>query len=316
MSMIQAFRGAAIAAALLLALPASAAPDAEAQTTFAQADGLYTAVKTVQVFSDTNPDNPMPVAGSFTYVYTITNQPSSLIGLIGFDIEVPADSVSQAGFFDGAGVEPTAILVGSLVVEFDFGTPIAPGQTSEELFVISTFQPGAVEEVMRGENDASVGGEFGFDTPGTCLGPAVPPEFIGEPLPCTIGFWKNRAAGKKGLLKFFPDPDFDGLVTDAVALSGAVFADEAALLSALGSKGRRTLEERGRQQLAALLLNLAAGDAFPDNQKCRLFEGNFITSNECGDQLTVGQALETILLDVGAGHSCTDDINNGIGVVQ
>ena len=109
----------------------------------------------------------------------------------------------------------------------------------------------------------------------------------------------GRAAGKQGLLQFFPDPEFDGLVTDAVALSGGIFATEADLLAALTSKDKRPIGERGKQQLAATLLNLAAGDAFPDNQKCRLFEGNTITTNACGDDMSVGAAVSQAIIDLG-----------------
>jgi hypothetical protein len=80
---------------------------------------------------------------------------------------------------------------------------------------------------------------------------------------------------------------------------------------------------RAKQQLAATLLNLAAGDLFPDNQKCKLFEGNNITSNACGTGITVGVAVSygkvDILGDIDGqteAHNCFDDLNNGIGVTQ
>lgn len=303
-----------VPAVALLAGPwaAAAAPEAEGSVTLTEPNGAFTAVKTFQVFAADNPENPRPLAGNFTYVYTIANQPDSFICLVGYDLEVPAGSVTDAGFVDGAGVEPSAISVGDLNVDWDFLTVgICPGQSSEKLFVHSTFGPGDANDNM-----VSVDGQFSLNTPGSCLGPFNPPEFVGEPLPCTIGFWKNRAEEKKGLLQFFPDPDFGGLVSDAVVLSQGTFADEAALLADLTSKGRRTTEERARQQLSALTLNLAAGDAFPDNTKCKLFEGNQITSNQCGDNLSVGDGLARILADLPSGLSCADDINNGIGVVQ
>jgi hypothetical protein len=213
-------------------------------------------------------------------------------------------------------VNPSATLTGQVngkdVVEWDFASPnLCPSQTSDELYVHSAYSPGAATD-----NVVSLDGEFSLDTPGTCIGPHTPPEVVGEPLPCTIGFWKNRAEGKQGLLQYFPDPDFDTLVSAAVALSGGVFTSNADLLAHLTSKGQRTTEERAKQQLAALLLNLAAGDLFPDNQKCKLFEGNDITSNQCGDDLSIGAAVQQILASLAAGLSCADDINNGIGVVQ
>ena len=68
-------------------------------------------------------------------------------------------------------------------------------------------------------------------------------------------------------------------------------------------------------------MSLAAGDAHPDNQKCKLFEGNEITTNACGIDLTVGEAVSTSITDLGgdtcdqhSAHECLDDINNGIGI--
>jgi hypothetical protein len=140
-------------------------------------------------------------------------------------------------------------------------------------------------------------------------------------MPCTIGFWKNRADGKQGTLQHFPDPEFANLVTAAVALSGGVFTSSADLLTHLQSKGPRSILDRGKQQLAATLLNLAAGDAFPDNQKCKLFEGNVITTNACGTNVSVGSAVASIITGLGgseaaqhAAQECSDDINNGIGL--
>ena len=75
------------------------------------------------------------------------------------------------------------------------------------------------------------------------------------------------------------------------------------------------------QQLAALLLNLAAGDLFPDNQKCELFESNSLGENACGGARSVGSALDRILADMAAekfeaANDCADDINNGNGVLE
>jgi len=151
----------------------------------------------------------------------------------------------------------------------------------------------------------------------------MPLTATGEALPCAIGLWKNRAAGKNGTLLWFPNGDFDSVVTAAVVLAGGLFADEADLLANLGSKGKRTIGERGKQQIAATCLNLAAGDLFPDNTKCKLFEGNSIISNGCGDNLSIGdavnQALVDIMSDASAQHEaqeCSDDINNGISVID
>jgi hypothetical protein len=142
----------------------------------------------------------------------------------------------------------------------------------------------------------------------------------GVPVPCTIGFWKNRADTPMGQAQHFPDPEFDQVVAAAASLS-PVFADAPELLEALWKKGRRSQQEKAEQQLAALLLNLAAGDLFADNGKCELFEGNEVSENSCEGAVTVGQALAGILADMDAGEferakDCADDLNNGIGVVD
>ena len=175
----------------------------------------------------------------------------------------------------------------------------------------------------RADNLVSVEDEYSFDAIGTCIGPFVPPQPIGEPIACTIGFWKNRADGKQGTLQSFPNGDFTATVNAAVALSSGIFSDAADLLYYLQSKGNRSILVRAKQQLAATLLNLAAGDLFPDNQKCKLFEGNNITTNTCGAGITIGVAVNYGKVDIVGNEveqheaqACFDDINNGIGVVQ
>jgi len=298
---------------------AGAAPDVSGSSTLVEPNGLYTAVKSFEVYSPTNGTNPLPLANNFTYLYTITNSVSSFTCLVGFDLEVASGSVSAAGFIPGLGVAPSATTVGATVVQWDWFSPtLCPGQTSEQLYVHSTYGPGTVND-----NVVSVEDEFAFDTQGTCVGPFVPPEQDGEPLACTIGFWKNRADEKKGTLQWFPNGDFTAVVNAAVALSSGIFADAADLLFHLQSKGSRPILDRAKQQLAATLLNLAAGDLFPDNQKCKLFEGNDITTNACGAGITVGVAVSDGKVDilgdnaaVHSAHECFDDLNNGLGVVQ
>ena len=110
---------------------------------------------------------------------------------------------------------------------------------------------------------------------GLCTNTCVSPAF-GTPIPCSHGFWKNRADTPTGQARHFPDPDFDQVVAAAVDLS-PVFAEPPELLMALVRKGKRTQQQKAEQQLAALLLNLAAGDLFADNQKCELFESNALS---------------------------------------
>jgi hypothetical protein len=274
--------------------------------------GAFTAVKHVAVWSPTNTSNPCPDTTKYCYVYTITNDPGSSIDLIGFQVVVASGSVSAAGSLGPPGVAPTTTDTSNATeVRWTFTSPtIAAGASSEHLFISSAFAPST--------QPATVNGDFALDAPTTCLGPAT---MTGEAMPCTIGWWKNRAEGKKGTLQHFPDPEFANLVTAAVALSGGIFTSSADLLAALTSKGPRSILERGRQQLAATLLNLAAGDAFPDNQKCKLFESNVIGTNACGTNVSVGSAVASIITGLQgdndaqhSAHECSDDINNGIGL--
>ena len=175
--------------------------------------------------------------------------------------------------------------------------------------------------------DGAVGGCFGCgpnnENSGLCMNTCTeapePPE-DGTPIPCTIGFWKNRADTPMGQGNHFPDPEFD-LVVDAAVLLSPVFGDAGELLDAFVRKGRRSQEEKAEQQLSALLLNLAAEDLFPKNEKCKLFEGNALSGNSCADDDTVDEALAGILTGISAASfedakDCSDDINNGIGVVD
>jgi hypothetical protein len=307
----------------LSAVSAQAAIVDSGSGVFAEPNGLYTGVKTYTIYTYDDPGNPAPGApGQLTYVYTIMNDPGSAIALVGFNIDAPVDSVVAAGFVDDASLAtpPPAVVVNNNdgVVRWDWLDPnlVNPGQVSDQLYIISAYSPGLVTDTLY-----SVEGNFNFDVEGNCIGPFNPPDETGEALPCTIGFWKNRADGKKGTLQWFPNGDFDAVVTAAVSLGGGLFVDEADLLANLGSKGKRTIEERGKQQLAATLLNLAAGDLFPDNTKCKLFEGNSIVTNACGDNLSVGDAVNQALVDITGdsaaqheAHECSDDLNNGIGV--
>ena len=325
-----------MSAIALLALVASSGAQAgivgQGSDTFTEPSGFYSGVKSFIIYTHDDPANPAPgAAGDLTYVYTITNNPGSFLGIIGFNIDAPVGSVVLAGSIDDGNLAtppPSGVIdLNNGVVRWDWSLPdiinpdlgiIDPGQTSDLLYIISAFTPGTSFDTIY-----SVEGDFAFDTQSTCVGPVNPPAVTGDALPCTIGFWKNRAAGKNGVLQFFPLGEFDAIVTQAVALSGGLYISEADLLANLGSKGKRSIQERGKQQLAATLLNLAAGELATDNMKCELFAGNFITSNACGDAISVGtavtQAVAGIVGDTLAQHEaqeCSDDINNGIGVLN
>jgi hypothetical protein len=313
----------AVALALAGAGAAHASPDADETSSSIVSDpafGAFTAVKTAKFFREGNPEDPFPGDGANTYVYTLSNDSGSGIGLIGMGVQIPggtANAVIQAGVLPGSGTTPSETQVLPNAVQWNFfEVPIHPGEVSAQLFIVSTFDPGTA--------DLTVNGDFGLDAPGVCgLVPVEPPAVVGTPNPCTIGFWKNREQGKKGLLQFFPDGDFDAVKAEAVSIS-SVFASEAELVEALTSKGARTIEERARQQLSALVLNLASGTRFPDNTKCRLFFGNELDTDGDGvADLTVGAAFTQIESDILSGDPAlqepakdlADDINNGIGVL-
>jgi hypothetical protein len=324
--MFQHFRGVALLAAALLwltpqGLLAEADADETGMTTVVDPNfGAYTAIKTSKFYRDSNPADPFPGDGYNTYIYTLANDSGSQIPLIGFGVQIPGgtgDVVVAAGFISGSGVEPDGTQVLANEVKWAFtNNPINPGSVSAQLYIISAYDPGTA--------DVTINGEFGLDAPATCnIVPIVPPEVVGDPNPCTIGFWKNREEGKKGLLQYFPDGQFEAIKAEAVSIS-SVFDTEAELVEALTSKGNRTIEERAKQQLAALLLNIAAGTLFPDNTKCRLFLGNEIDTNGDGTaDMTVGEALTLIESNILSGdpelqkqaQALADDINNGIGVI-
>lgn len=335
-------RTALLLSVLLLSAPAAAEIVAQGSAPFSDDNGFFAGTKSVTVYTADDLANPAPgPAGSLTYVYTITNDPASFVALIGFNIEVAEGSVSAGdiGWVDAAAnPTPVAVVLDSTSAapgfdtvryDWDSGDPIDPGEVGDSLFIISSYSPGTVNDNIFG-----VEGSFASEESSLCIGPLNAPEFVGEPLPCTIGFWKNRADGKKGTLQHFPDGGFDLVLAEALALSDGLFASAdpdadcgavgfSDLVCALASKGRRTIEERGLQQLAATYLNLAAGDLFPDNTKCKLFEGNSVTSNACGDALSVGAAVGQARIDIDGdqaaqheAHECSDDLNNGIGVIQ
>ena len=70
---------------LLSATGSSAAPDVTGTATISSdTAGVWTATKRVDVYAEGNADDPFPADGNFTYVYTVTNDPGSLVALGGF----------------------------------------------------------------------------------------------------------------------------------------------------------------------------------------------------------------------------------------
>lgn len=316
-------------ALMWLPLGAAAQPDASGSTDFNEPNGFppicdapcYTVQKSFEVYLDGNAGAPgVCAAGQNTYVYTLEHLGGSsafVPAITSFEVGVEADDVASAGFIPSANVDPSSTTVDATndVVTWGFTAPtLANGTTSSQLFICSTLLPGTVTDTM-----ASVDGQASLDASATCVGPKFEPPDNGEPITCTIGFWKNRSEEKKGTLQHFPDGEYGQVCDAAAALSNGLFADCAALEADLTSKGNRTDDERARQQFAAFLLNLAAGDLFPDNSKCKLFDGNLIDSNGCGTNVTIADAVDFFFAnynngDFEAAKDCADDTNNGIGV--
>jgi hypothetical protein len=130
----------------------------------------------------------------------------------------------------------------ALRIMFDVGAPIVlidqlnsvDGNFWDTLTLAVPIPPFATEltvEPISGTPDACPGGSASITWIAAAV--SVPP----DALACTPGFWKNRAAGKRGLRKFFPGDDWEELVDAAVALSDGFFADGDELLDAVGTEG-------------------------------------------------------------------------------
>jgi hypothetical protein len=314
------FVSSALVATLIVAvsaLPAAAAPDAsETKVVVSPTPGFYTVTQTAEFYTDSNPDNPFPVPGNNTYIYTAHVHADSIIGLVGFGVQIipgAANAVVDAGFIPGTGVEPSAIDIGTFEVKWTwFGEHhILPGDISAQLYIVSPFEPGPAA--------VTINGAFALDAPSsTDLAPAEAP----DPNPCSVGFWKNRADGKPGLLQFFPGAEFDQIVTEAVALT-STFSTDAELLDALAARGRLTMEERAKHHFAGTLLNVAAANLFPDNTTCALFLANDVdTTGDGTPDMTVAEAIAQIEAWIASGdptlHEAAKDLaeqlNHGTGV--
>jgi len=149
--------------------------------------GAFTVEIDFAVFEDAAPDNPAPSPGDLTFVYTLSVLADSDVGLIGFGVAVPPGTAPvAAGFVDEAGVEPTSIDLLAQEVRWEFGGIIAPGQSSEALFLTAPFAPGDVP--------VSVNGDFAIDAPATLVGPAVPEPALGTLLGLALGLGALRRA--------------------------------------------------------------------------------------------------------------------------
>src|SRR4030042_5865974 len=95
--------------AVTLAAPmALAAPDVTDSVVFTNPDGAFSGVKTVKIYADNNPEDPFFGDGKFTFVYSVTNDVSSFLPIIGVQIQlVPGCDPSTIGFFPGP-IDPHA----------------------------------------------------------------------------------------------------------------------------------------------------------------------------------------------------------------
>jgi hypothetical protein len=273
-----------------------------------------------EVFADDNCANPNAVAGSFTYVYTVTATDQGAIPISLQELRVVLDDVDvvlEAGTITGGpGVAPLAVTVettpdAGVAATFNPGD-FTLGDTSLPIYVVSPYRPG------DGQINLQV---IPFTGSGTALVPALLPESC----PCSAFFWKLRALNWWWVNKYFPGSQFDELKTKAVEIGGGAFADEGELVSALFQLGWFSAEKRAKRQLAALLLNLAAGELFPGNTKCRIFPGTDLDLD--GDDVadsTVDEQLGIIITQIDSGDYSQQndafqtalDINLGVTVID
>jgi hypothetical protein len=108
--------------------------------------------------------DPFPNDGKFTYIYKLTNQ--GPLPILGFEVVIPSSAVTSAGFVFGPGVNPSAVNIEPNRVEWQFfSPPIAAGQSSDELYIVSPLGPDVV--------GVSIHGAGGLDTPAENIGPDV-----------------------------------------------------------------------------------------------------------------------------------------------
>lgn len=333
--------GSALAALCLMAAPLHATggsgsepatPESSTCVTVVEEQfGAYTVEKCIDVWAPGNPGNPSPVSGSFTYVYTLESDPDSFTNILEFDLETPpnASAVSGSGALPGSGgVEPDSVdttTPGVAVFSFRNAGPaggpcegvlgICPGATSAPLIINSPYGPGTVED-----NLVTLMDDLSISQTTSCVGPSTLP----NPSPCSAFFWKLRTLYSFFVRHHFADSRFDQL-TQFAADTSSVYASPSALLSGLFTGFWTTLTEAAERELSTLLLNIAAGELFPGNTKCRLFFDTPVDTDgdEVGDT-TVGEILVTVesnLLSgdpalIGEARQLALKLNLGIGVLD
>ena len=241
-------------------------------------------------------------------------------------------SVYLTATVDPVLLESTTGLVGTINSSVDLNMVITSTNTTLGSRFISEFQAAldtamAAEAAVRLELTIVDGGAFDATANGNVLGvvdgvPAPDAPSVVEPR--TIGFWKNTFLGRgKGSQLFDAvarealgqaavdrTPVFDSAIDDG----DTDLADD--LIPVLTSSGKQEMQIRARQQLAALLLNLAAD--FLD-------ETTPISLPALTSSTTVGEAVDEIASiltdplstaeDLERAKDIADSINNGEGVL-
>ncbi len=227
-------------------------------------------------------------------------------------------------------IESTTGLVGTLNPSVDLNMVVTSTSEPAVSRFISEFQTAldsvpTTDAAVRLELTIVDGGAFDATANGNVLGvvDGAPAPDAPDVEPRTIGFWKNTYLGRgKGSQLF--DAVARQALAEAAVLRTTVFdsvnddADAVLddLIPALTSSGKRPIIVRAHQQLAALLLNLAAG--FLD-------ELTPISLLEFTSATTVGEAvddIESILTnplsmdeDFERAKDIADNLNNGQGVL-
>lgn len=141
--------------------------------------------------------------------------------------------------------------------------------------------------------------------------------------PRTIGFWKQQIDQKGNGSEKYTGGEIACLIEQALALDasygssgGDVFGSDGLLFrSDATSRGKRDMNIRARQQLAALLLNVVS-ERLAQDTPVSLPE--YTTSTNVGEALVeVEQMINSgVAEDVETGKDIADFINNGVGIGQ
>jgi len=272
-----------------------------------------------EVFADDNCANPRRVPGSFTYVYTVTLADQGPVPVSLSEFRVLLDHVSyvlDAGTITGgpgiapASVQVTNVPTSSVAATFAAGE-FTLGETSLPVYVVSPYRPGS------GQMNLQVSLFSG-------TGAVVVPTELPDACPCNTSFWKLRALNWPFLGYAFPGAQFEEVKARAVALSGGFFSSKTDLLNALFTPSLLDVKKLAKRELASLLLNVAAGELFPGNTRCRLFPGTWLDVDDNGfPDSTVGMSIGEIIADIQSNdwflqvealHLATD-VNSGSNVV-